>query len=213
MPGVSDLISGVLDDLVAETGLVPALSKEPHFDDQLALYDALVRSPEGLTDNDLTGYFKPSPLSAPDAGAWESEITVTGEGRTVAIKRDDYGVPHIFGDSRADALFGVGYVTAADRLFLLDVLRRAGRGELSRFLGPADFSFDRDIAVNAPTGKRTAPPRSPTRWPASATTAPRSTRTPSITWKGSITMWPRCKAACWKRPLSTWAWACNWSPS
>ncbi|MAO58439.1 MAG: penicillin amidase [Alcanivorax sp.] len=150
VPGVSDLISGVLDDLVAETGLVPALSKEPHFDDQLALYDALVRSPEGLTDNDLTGYFKPSPLSAPDAGAWESEITVTGEGRTVAIKRDDYGVPHIFGDSRADALFGVGYVTAADRLFLLDVLRRAGRGELSRFLGPADFSFDRDIAVNAP---------------------------------------------------------------
>nr|MCH9784300.1 penicillin acylase family protein [Gammaproteobacteria bacterium] len=50
IPGLSDLISTLLDDLVAETGLVPALSKEPHFDDQLDLYDALVRSPENLTD-------------------------------------------------------------------------------------------------------------------------------------------------------------------
>ena len=150
VPGLSDLISGVLDDLVAETGLVPAVSKEPHFDDQLGLYDALVRSPEGLTDNDLSSYFKDAPLLAPDAGGWESELTVEGHGRTVTIKRDQFGVPHIFGERRADALFGVGYVTAADRLFLLDVLRRAGRGELSRFLGPADFSFDRDIALDAP---------------------------------------------------------------
>ena len=150
IPGLSDLISTLLDDLVAETGLVPALSKEPHFDDQLDLYDALVRSPENLTDGELGDYFKDAPLLAPDAGDWESEITVAAGNRSVAIKRDRFGVPHIFGDSRPDALFGTGYVTAADRLFLLDVLRRAGRGELSKFLGPADFSFDRDIAVDAP---------------------------------------------------------------
>ncbi|HAI88519.1 MAG TPA: penicillin amidase, partial [Alcanivorax sp.] len=150
IPGLSDLISTLLDDLVAETGLVPALSKEPHFDDQLNLYDALVRSPQDLTDGELTDYFKDASLLAPDAGDWESEITVTAGNRSVAIKRDRFGVPHIFGDSRPDALFGTGYVTGADRLFLLDVLRRAGRGELSKFLGPADFSFDRDIAVDAP---------------------------------------------------------------
>ena len=128
IPGLSDLISTLLDDLVAETGLVPALSKEPHFDDQLNLYDALVRSPEALTDGELSDYFKDAPLLAPDAGDWESEITVTAGNRSVAIKRDRFGVPHIFGDSRPDALFGTGYVTGADRLFLLDVLRRAGRG-------------------------------------------------------------------------------------
>ena len=111
---VSDLISGVLDDLVAETGLVPALSKEPHFDDQLNLYDALVRSPQDLTDGELTDYFKDASLLAPDAGDWESEITVTAGNRSVAIKRDRFGVPHIFGDSRPDALFGTGYVTGAE---------------------------------------------------------------------------------------------------
>ena len=150
IPGLGDLVSTLFDDLVAETGLVPALSKEPHFDDQLGLYDALVRSEPGLTDDQLLDYFKAAPLLPADGGNWESEQTVEAGSYQVAIKRDNFGVPHIFGDSRRDALFGVGYVTAADRLFLLDVLRRAGRGELSRFLGPADFSFDEDIAVNAP---------------------------------------------------------------
>lgn len=150
IPGLGDLVGTLLDDLVAETGLVPALTKEPHFDDQLGLYDALVRSEPGLTDDQLTDYFKAAPLLGPDAGNWESELTLDAAGYQVDIKRDNFGVPHIYGDSRRDALFGVGYVTAADRLFLLDVLRRAGRGELSRFLGPADFSFDQDIAVDAP---------------------------------------------------------------
>jgi len=150
IPGLGDLVGTLLDDLVAETGLVPALTKEPHFDDQLGLYDALVRSEPGLTDDQLTDYFKAAPLLAADAGNWESELTLDTAGYQVDIKRDNFGVPHIYGDSRRDALFGVGYVTAADRLFLLDVLRRAGRGELSRFLGPADFSFDQDIAVDAP---------------------------------------------------------------
>ena len=150
IPGLGDLVSTLFDDLVAETGLIPATSKEPHFDDQLGLYDALVRSEPGLTDDQLLDYFKAAPLLAPDAGNWESEQTIESANYEVDIKRDRFGVPHIFGDSRRDALFGVGYVTAADRLFLLDVLRRAGRGELSRFLGPADFSFDRDIAINAP---------------------------------------------------------------
>ena len=150
IPGLGDLISTLLDDLVAETGLVPALTQEAHFDDQLPLYDALSFSPPGLGDDQIIDYFKAAPIAAPEAGDWESERVVEAGARKVTIKRDHFGVPHIFGDSRADALFGTGYVTAADRLFLLDVLRRAGRGELSKFLGPADFSFDRDIALDAP---------------------------------------------------------------
>ena len=62
IPGLGDLVSTLFDDLVAETGLVPALSKEPHFDDQLGLYDALVRSEPGLTDDQLLDYFKAAPL-------------------------------------------------------------------------------------------------------------------------------------------------------
>ncbi|MDT0618203.1 penicillin acylase family protein [Salinisphaera sp. P385] len=142
----------VVNQVSNATGLTPALAAEAHFMDQLGTYDALAHSPPGLTNADLVPtYFKTAELRGPDDGPWESEQTVSGAGYEVAIKRGaDKGVPHIFGDTRADALFGTGYVTAADRLFLLDVLRRAGRGELSKFLGPADFSFDRDIAFAAP---------------------------------------------------------------
>lgn len=142
----------VVNDVSEVTGLAPALAAEAHFMDQLGTYDALVHSPPGLTNDDLVpAYFKFANMRGPDDGPWESEQTVAGAGFQVDIKRGaDRGVPHIFGDTRADALFGTGYVTGADRLFLLDVLRRAGRGELSKFLGPADFSFDRDIAFAAP---------------------------------------------------------------
>ena len=150
IPGISDLLNVLLNDVVGETGLLPALSKEPHFDDQLDLYENLVFSEPGLTAEQLSDFFKPAPLLAADAGNWTREYVVTSDERRVDIKRDDFGVPHIYGDNRADALFGMGYVTAEDRLFLLDVLRRGGRGRLSEFLGPADFSFDIDIADNAP---------------------------------------------------------------
>lgn len=151
-----DLLGAVVTSVAETTPLVPALDTESHFDDQLALYDRLVHSPEGLTNSDLVGpqqgYFKPEDMRGPDDGPWESTSTVSNGDYEVTIKRGaEYGVPHIFGgDSRENALFGTGYVTAADRLFLLDVLRRAGRGELSQFLGPADFSFDEDIARGAP---------------------------------------------------------------
>lgn len=150
IPGLGDLLGSLLDDGLSQLGLAPALFKEPHFDDQLDMYENIVFSPPGLTDDQLTQYFKPAPMLAPDAGNWTREYTVSEGDFSVQIKRDDFGVPHIFGNARTDALFGMGYVTAEDRLFLLDVLRRAGRGRLSEFLGPADFSFDIDIAENAP---------------------------------------------------------------
>lgn len=150
IPGLGDLLGSLLDDGVSQTGLVPALIREPHFDDQLGLYEDLAFSPPGLTDDQLTDYFKAAPLLPPDAGGWTAESQITSGDYHVDIRRDTFGVPHIFGASRLDALFGMGYVTAQDRLFLLDVLRRAGRGELSKFLGPADFSFDLDIAAQAP---------------------------------------------------------------
>ncbi len=61
----------------------------------------------------------------------------------VTIQRDSaYGVPHIYGDSRADTMFGAGYAGAADRLFLMDVLRHTGRAELASFLGGSNAGAD-----------------------------------------------------------------------
>jgi acyl-homoserine lactone acylase PvdQ len=111
----------------------------PHYADQQPLYENLVYGAPELSDEKVPGYFKDATFGVP-AG----EVASTIEPRPgVTIVRDAaYGVPHIYGDTRADTMFGAGYAGAADRLFLMDVLRHTGRAELASFLGGANASAD-----------------------------------------------------------------------
>src|SRR5688572_23703543 len=71
----------------------------------------------------------------------------------VTVVRDEsYNVPHIYGKSREDVMFGAGYVTAEDRLFMMDTLRWLGRGRLSEFLGASDANLQSDRAIYASSG-------------------------------------------------------------
>lgn len=54
----------------------------------------------------------------------------------VDIVFDDMAVPHIYAESENDAMYALGYVHATERLWQMDLLRRAGGGELSALLGP-----------------------------------------------------------------------------
>ena len=58
------------------------------------------------------------------------------------IQRDARGVPHIRASSWQDAIFLQGFVTAQDRLWQMDVLRRFGAGELAEVFGPAALGED-----------------------------------------------------------------------
>ena len=58
------------------------------------------------------------------------------------IFRDSYGVPKVFGQTRGDSMFGAGYASAHDRLFLMDVLRHTARARLSELAGPANLEMD-----------------------------------------------------------------------
>jgi len=49
------------------------------------------------------------------------------------IIRDNYGVPHVFADTKEDLAFGAGYAMAQDRLWQADVMRRAATGRLAEF--------------------------------------------------------------------------------
>ena len=53
----------------------------------------------------------------------------------VKVTRDGHGVPTIEAASLEDLFFAQGYVTAQDRLWQMDVMRRYGSGELSEILG------------------------------------------------------------------------------
>ena len=110
-----------------------------HFADQQPLYENLVYGAPELGDEKVPAYFKDATFGVPPG-----EVASTIEPRPgVTILRDSaYGVPHIYGDTRAETMFGAGYAGAADRLFLMDVLRHTGRAELASFLGGANAGAD-----------------------------------------------------------------------
>src|ERR1700735_2869261 len=54
----------------------------------------------------------------------------------VQVAFDARGVPHIRAASIDDALFTQGYVTAQDRLWQMETLRRFSAGDLSEVVGP-----------------------------------------------------------------------------
>src|SRR6516164_4607167 len=69
-------------------------------------------------------------------------IHVPGLNAQVEILRDRWGVPHIYASNAHDLFFAQGYITAVDRLFQIDLWRRAGTGKLSEILGPSAIPRD-----------------------------------------------------------------------
>lgn len=70
-------------------------------------------------------------------------VSVTGLSGAVEIVRDADAIPHIVAENVADAMFGLGYVHAQDRLWQMEFQRRIGHGRLSEIFGGATVSQDR----------------------------------------------------------------------
>jgi penicillin amidase len=68
---------------------------------------------------------------------------VAGLTAPIDIIRDADAIPHVFAATKADALFGLGYVHAQDRLWQMELQRRIGHGRLSEVLGEATIPQDR----------------------------------------------------------------------
>ena len=96
----------------------------------------------------VTGYFYLHSTKPDYSGA----LTLTGLKSEVEVLYDSYGVPHIYTKNAQDAYFALGYVHAQDRLFQMEMLRRAASGRLSEVLGskllPVDKLF-RTMGISA----------------------------------------------------------------
>ena len=68
---------------------------------------------------------------------------IPGLSAEVRVAFDDRGVATISAASWPDALRVQGYLTARDRLFQLELQRRAGEGTLSELFGKAALDLDR----------------------------------------------------------------------
>jgi penicillin amidase len=72
---------------------------------------------------------------------------VNGLHAAVTVMRDTHGVPTIEAKTLEDLFFTEGYVTAQDRLWQMDVMRRFGAGELSEILGEDALQLDREQRI------------------------------------------------------------------
>jgi penicillin amidase len=70
-------------------------------------------------------------------------VKVVGLSAPLTIETDPHGVPTIRAASETDALFGLGYVHARDRLWQMEYQRRIGAGRLAEILGPGVVETDR----------------------------------------------------------------------
>ena len=82
-------------------------------------------------------------LAAAHQATIEGEVRVPGLEAEVEVLRDPWGVPHIYAQNLDDLFFAQGYVQAQDRLWQMEMYRRAGEGRLSETLGPDALVHDR----------------------------------------------------------------------
>jgi penicillin amidase len=77
----------------------------------------------------------------------DGTLRVEGLSATVKVTRDGHGVPAIEAATLEDLFFAQGYVTAQDRLWQMDIMRRFGSGELSEILGKDTLKIDREQRI------------------------------------------------------------------
>jgi penicillin G amidase len=72
----------------------------------------------------------------------DGKVSVRGLSAQVNVIRDGHGVPTIDAGNLEDLFFAQGYVTAQDRLWQIDLLRRYAAGELAEILGKELLASD-----------------------------------------------------------------------
>ena len=94
--------------------------------DQLPLYAGLTPLRDNITPADIQNYFLPEDFTP--IGATQAENT----GRPgLTLLYDSYGIPHVYGTTRADVAFGAGWTTARDRGILLQFGRGPARAAVA----------------------------------------------------------------------------------
>src|SRR4051812_1160547 len=82
---------------------------------------------------------KPRSASAQQAA---ETLSVAGLRDRVTVRRDERGIPYIEATNDDDLYFAQGYITATDRLWQMDLLRRNVRGELAEIFGESVLAED-----------------------------------------------------------------------
>jgi penicillin amidase len=77
----------------------------------------------------------------------DGRVQIRGISGPVTVTRDAHGVPTIDASTLEDVFFAQGYITAQDRLWQMDIMRRFASGELSEILGEGTLQVDREQRI------------------------------------------------------------------
>ncbi|WP_445525048.1 penicillin acylase family protein [Streptomyces cyslabdanicus] len=137
---------------LAEILLNQAFGIQPgHAEDQLGPYADLATGYPALTDAKINSFFNDASFGVP-SGQVASTVRPAGRADVTIVRDRKTGVPHITGTTRYGTEFGAGYAAAQDRLWLMDVFRHVGRGQLTSFAGgaAANQGLEQEFWRNAP---------------------------------------------------------------
>src|SRR5918998_648868 len=111
----------------------PAAAQQP------PLYVDIMPRAATLGPEDIGRYYKDIRFGAMPGGVGSNYSPRPG----VRVFRDArFGMAHIYGDTREDLMFGAGYATAEERLFLMDAIRRTAKGTLAGLTGASAAEDD-----------------------------------------------------------------------
>ena len=74
---------------------------------------------------------------------YRGELIIDGLNSDVSVIRDERGMPHIYAENEHDLYTVTGYIMAQERLWQMDLIRRATTGRLSEIFG--DDYIDTDL--------------------------------------------------------------------
>ncbi|CAL9322652.1 penicillin acylase family protein [Streptomyces sp. SudanB52_2052] len=137
---------------LAQILLNQAFGTQPeHAEDQLGPYADLAKGYTGLTNDKINTFFNDASFGVP-ADQVASTVKPAGRGDVTIVRDKKTGVPHITGTTRYGTEFGAGYAAAQDRLWLMDVFRHVGRGQLTSFAGgaPSNQGLEQQFWRHAP---------------------------------------------------------------
>ncbi|MTW22415.1 penicillin acylase family protein [Allochromatium palmeri] len=75
--------------------------------------------------------------------SYSGTVALSGLARPVAVRFGPHAVPTIEASDLRDLVFAQGYVTASERMWQMDLLRRLGGGRLAELFGPEVVAVDR----------------------------------------------------------------------
>jgi acyl-homoserine lactone acylase PvdQ len=119
--------------------------------DQLPLYSGLTPLRDDITLADIDHFYLPENF-APIPPSHEEATGRPG----LTLIYDSYGIPHVYGKTRADVAFGAGWSTARDRALLLQVGRGPARVAVADVPNIDAFSLVTSLQTFTPSAEAEA---------------------------------------------------------